>query len=173
MTVVIMIIARFRLSEDPTEENSEEVAVAIPLLSGGADSIMELEIGELNSPVPIPNSTMYPITRERLSELVSVEKRSTAMPCIARPETVKGLRPYLSENRPLSGPVDKTAIWNGTNVRPACEGEKPRTSCKYRLRRIRTAPQAIALKSIAIELPANCLIRNRPRSSIGLLALLS
>ena len=58
---VMIMMERFKLRVKPTAKNALYVAVAMPLLCGGADSIIELEIGELNIPVPNPNSTMYPM----------------------------------------------------------------------------------------------------------------
>src|SRR6266571_3792425 len=89
-----------------------------------------------------------------------VEKRNRERLMTANPVVVKGTWPYLSERRPLRGPHARVAMSIGRMRTPAVSGLSPSTSWKYRLRRSRTAPNAIAFRSWATTPPVNSRMRS-------------
>src|SRR2546422_3484736 len=164
---VVMRIARLRLIVYPTLKNVARNPDAIPRRSGGTEPMIELMFGDAKNPRPAPKSIMYATRCEYGVDASVVEKRKSERLMTAKPDVVNGKWPYLSERRPLKGPAARVEISSGIISRPVVSGVCLKTSWKYRLKRRRTAPKAIAFNSWGTTPPVNSRMRRSLRSSRG------
>ena len=96
-----------------------------------------------------------------------VERRNRDRLTRASPPVVNGMCPCRSESFPLRGPRAIVVMSRGMKMSPVLSGLRSRTSCRYKLIRRRTAPNAIALRSWAMTPPMNSRMWRSLRSSSG------
>ena len=126
----------------PTWRLVVATAAATPAWLAGMPDTAAFVIGGLTAPNPSPK-TQY-AAKSHPSEVSALSGTSIRLPTPSpRPPTTSGPRtPRVPTTRPAIGLTNAVMSASGSVHRPALNGERPRTSCRYSVLRNRNPPKA-------------------------------